>query len=154
MAEKTSRFFKKTTEEPISVVRDPSTITYPKSSASRDIFRRDNGKPVTAFQWRVYDAIQHIPPGRITTYAALAAHLKTSPRAVGNALRENPFFPLIPCHRVISSSGTIGGFQGQRAGKRVDNKKEMLKSEGIPYSEKETEQMTEDDLNRVLYSFK
>ena len=60
---------------------------------------------VTAYQERVYAALQQIPEGRITTYAALSKALSSSPRAVGGALRVNPFAPEIPCHRCIASTG-------------------------------------------------
>lgn len=60
---------------------------------------------VSAYQTRVYTLLQQIPAGRVTTYAALAAALNSSPRAVGGALRNNPFAPEVPCHRCIASSG-------------------------------------------------
>jgi O-6-methylguanine DNA methyltransferase len=60
---------------------------------------------VTKYQERVYTALQMIPEGRITSYAAMARALKSSPRAVGGALRVNPFAPEIPCHRCIASTG-------------------------------------------------
>jgi O-6-methylguanine DNA methyltransferase len=60
---------------------------------------------VTEYQERVYSLLQQIPEGRITTYAALAKALSSSPRAVGGALRNNPFAPEIPCHRCIASTG-------------------------------------------------
>lgn len=60
---------------------------------------------VTEYQERVYAALQQIPEGRITTYAALSRALGSSPRAVGGALRVNPFAPDIPCHRCIASTG-------------------------------------------------
>lgn len=62
-------------------------------------------KTVSEYQTRVYTLLQQIPEGRITSYAALARALKSSPRAVGGALRSNPFAPEIPCHRCIASSG-------------------------------------------------
>jgi methylated-DNA-[protein]-cysteine S-methyltransferase len=60
---------------------------------------------VTKYQERVYTALQQIPEGRITSYAAMAKALGSSPRAVGGALRVNPFAPEIPCHRCIASTG-------------------------------------------------
>lgn len=64
---------------------------------------------VTKYQERVYTALQMIPEGRITSYAAMAKALKSSPRAVGGALRVNPFAPEIPCHRCIASTGVREG---------------------------------------------
>lgn len=60
---------------------------------------------VTKYQERVYAALQQIPEGRITTYGAMSKALNSSPRAVGGALRVNPFAPEIPCHRCIASTG-------------------------------------------------
>lgn len=60
---------------------------------------------VTKYQERVYAALQQIPKGRITTYGAMSKALNSSPRAVGGALRVNPFAPEIPCHRCIASTG-------------------------------------------------
>lgn len=60
---------------------------------------------VTEYQERVYSLLQQIPEGRISTYGALAKALSSSPRAVGGALRNNPFAPEIPCHRCIASTG-------------------------------------------------
>ncbi|KAI5295435.1 hypothetical protein KEM52_001403 [Ascosphaera acerosa] len=67
----------------------------------------------TPFQDRVFALLEQVPRGRVTTYGALARALKTSPRAVGNALRNNPYAPRVPCHRCIASSGYIHGFAGQ-----------------------------------------
>ena len=60
---------------------------------------------VTDFQTRVYTLLLQIPEGKVATYAALAKALKSSPRAVGGALRSNPFAPEVPCHRVLASTG-------------------------------------------------
>jgi len=81
--------------------------------------------PVTPFQQRVYALLVQIPEGSVTTYANLAKALTSSPRAVGNALRNNPFAPEVPCHRCIASSGYINGFNGevvkQKTFKRAKN---------------------------------
>lgn len=68
---------------------------------------------VTPFQKRVYHLLNQIPEGQVTTYAALARALKTSPRAVGNALRNNIFAPRIPCHRCVASTGYVNGYNGE-----------------------------------------
>jgi methylated-DNA-[protein]-cysteine S-methyltransferase len=60
---------------------------------------------VTPYQERVYALLKQIPEGKITSYAALARALDSSPRAVGGALRNNPFAPEVPCHRCIASTG-------------------------------------------------
>ncbi|KAF2087704.1 DNA binding methylated-DNA--cysteine S-methyltransferase [Saccharata proteae CBS 121410] len=97
-------------------------------------------KQVSEYQTRVYALLQQIPSGKITSYAALARALHSSPRAVGGALRNNPFAPEIPCHRCIASSGFIGGFQGdwQKApsGQNCEKKLGLLKEEGVLFDEK------------------
>lgn len=52
--------------------------------------------PISSFQARVYAMTQDIPVGHVTTYGALAELLHSSPRAVGQALRRNPFAPTVP----------------------------------------------------------
>ncbi|PSN63189.1 DNA binding methylated-DNA--cysteine S-methyltransferase [Corynespora cassiicola Philippines] len=95
---------------------------------------------VTDFQTRVYTLLQQIPPGRICSYAALARALGSSPRAVGGALRNNPFAPEVPCHRCIASTGFIGGFKGDwekvPSGQNQESKLELLKGEGVEFDEK------------------
>ena len=68
---------------------------------------------LTPFRRRVLRALCQVPPGSYTTYLALSDHLASSPRAVGNALRNNPFAPRVPCHRVVAADGGIGGFCGE-----------------------------------------
>lgn len=66
----------------------------------------------TAFQLKVWEALLKIPMGRLTTYSGLAAaigHARAS-RAVGSAVGDNPVAFLIPCHRVIRSTGLIGEY--------------------------------------------
>ena len=66
------------------------------------------------FQKRVLRAEHKIPRGSVSTYRLIATHLgKTNgARAVGNALANNPFPLIVPCHRVISADGRLGGFSG------------------------------------------
>lgn len=86
----------------------------------------------TAFEARVYGALRRIPCGQVTTYGRLAAALGCgSARAVGQALRRNPFAPEVPCHRVVGSDGRVGGYFGEVAGARVTEKMERLESEGV-----------------------
>ncbi len=60
---------------------------------------------VTVFQQSVYDICLRVPRGKVTTYGEIARVLGCgSSRAVGQALRCNPFAPRVPCHRVIASS--------------------------------------------------
>jgi methylated-DNA-[protein]-cysteine S-methyltransferase len=90
---------------------------------------------VTPFQQRVYDAVARIPRGRVATYKDIAARIGCgSPRAVGQALKRNPFAPRVPCHRVIASDLTIGGFQGDRGGAAVRRKLRLLEGEGVRFT--------------------
>jgi len=68
--------------------------------------------PVQGFTREVLDHLPKIPFGKTASYAEVAQALGSprAARAVGNACRVNPFPLLIPCHRVISSSGRLGGF--------------------------------------------
>lgn len=88
----------------------------------------------TPFQKAVWKALQKIPCGKTLSYQALAQQLKTSPRAIGNACRANPFPLLIPCHRVIAKKG-LGGFAGKNGGKLLDIKRWLLRHEGFNESE-------------------
>lgn len=89
---------------------------------------------ISPFARRVYDALCRVPAGRVITYAALGQRIGCrSPRAIGQALRANPFAPQVPCHRVIASDLAPGGFQGKRAGAALDRKLRLLASEGVEF---------------------
>ena len=66
----------------------------------------------TDFQLKVWEALLKIPMGNLTTYGTIAALIQKpkAARAVGTAIGSNPVAYLIPCHRVIQSSGVIGGY--------------------------------------------
>jgi methylated-DNA-[protein]-cysteine S-methyltransferase len=65
------------------------------------------------FQIAVYRAICLIPHGETRTYAWVARRIgKFSPRAVGQALKRNPFPIIVPCHRVVGTGDALGGFMG------------------------------------------
>ena len=88
----------------------------------------------TDFERRVYDAISRIPRGKVSTYKLVAASLGCgSCQAVGQALKRNPFAPEVPCHRVIASDLTLGGFSGQRTGRAIHRKKALLGREGVVF---------------------
>lgn len=84
---------------------------------------------VTAFQRKVYAVVGSIPRGETRSYKWVACRIgrPKAYRAVGNALNKNPHIGIIPCHRVIRSSGSIGGFAKGPAMKR-----RMLATEKIP----------------------
>jgi methylated-DNA-[protein]-cysteine S-methyltransferase len=82
----------------------------------------------TAFQRRVWRALEAIPAGETRSYAELAA-AAGSPRAfraVGQANRRNPIGVVVPCHRVIAADGTIGGYAGG-----LGRKRRLLHLEGV-----------------------
>ncbi|KFY81111.1 hypothetical protein V499_00105 [Pseudogymnoascus sp. VKM F-103] len=95
---------------------------------------------VTPYQERVYALLVQIPSGRITSYKSLSDALNSSPRAIGGALRNNPFAPEVPCHRCIASTGFVGGFMGDwnkaPSGINQEKKIELLKGEGVEFDEK------------------
>jgi O-6-methylguanine DNA methyltransferase len=74
---------------------------------------------LTSFQKAVYAATLEIPLGETRSYAWVARRIGApkSSRAVGNALNKNPYAPFVPCHRVIASDGSLGGFRGGLAKK-------------------------------------
>jgi methylated-DNA-[protein]-cysteine S-methyltransferase len=84
------------------------------------------------FQQRVLRAEHAIPRGCVSTYRLIAHHLgKTNAaRAVGNALANNPFPLIVPCHRAIRSDRSLGGYQGGIKMKRV-----LLEREGILFDD-------------------
>ena len=91
-------------------------VYYPLTRSNREAFRTAAGKRVPPHHWAVYDLVRTIPAGKVSTYKDVCASLgQGSPRSMGGALRNNPFAPHIPCHRVIASSFFVGGFKGKWA---------------------------------------
>ncbi len=89
---------------------------------------------VSPFARRVYAALMKVPPGRVITYAALGRRIGCrSPRAIGQALRSNPFAPRVPCHRVIASDLGPGGFAGHTSGPELARKLRLLAAEGVHF---------------------
>ncbi|WP_406655789.1 methylated-DNA--[protein]-cysteine S-methyltransferase [Methanolobus sp. ZRKC2] len=113
-----------------------------QSTVFQDILRYFSGEKVdfsdyeldlsglTEFQQKVLVETRKIPYGQTITYAELACRIgrRGAARAVGSALAKNPYPIVIPCHRVVSSSG-IGGFCGENCGEKVEFKKKMLEME-------------------------
>lgn len=82
----------------------------------------------TPFRQRVWQALREIPVGETRTYGELARQLRSSPRAVGQALGDNPVPIVVPCHRVVSSAG-LGGFNHHAAGAAIEVKRWLLRHE-------------------------
>ncbi|HLC49864.1 MAG TPA: MGMT family protein [Candidatus Nanoarchaeia archaeon] len=86
------------------------------------------------FNEKVYSLLRKVPKGKVTTYKILAEALGTKAyRAVGQAMRCNPYAPKVPCHRVVASNGSIGGFMGSQNPKSKEVKKKImvLSKEGV-----------------------
>ena len=84
----------------------------------------------TKFQIKVWKYLRSIPKGRVKTYkeVAISINMPKAARAVANACASNPYAPKVPCHRVISSDGTLGGFSAPGG---IKTKKKLLKKEGF-----------------------
>ena len=88
----------------------------------------------SSFQKKVLGKLQTVPRGAVISYAGLGAALgsTSSARAVGNALHNNPVPIYVPCHRVVSSDGRIGGYGGGAA-----RKLQLLRSEGFELGDRD-----------------
>jgi methylated-DNA-protein-cysteine methyltransferase-like protein len=85
-----------------------------------------------SFREEVYTLIRKIPAGKVATYgqvAALVGNPKAA-RAIGMCMRTNPDAPRTPCHRIVSSDGSMTGYS---AGNGVSSKKELLLKEGVVF---------------------
>lgn len=91
-------------------------------------------RALTHFEQRVYDQVSRVPKGYVTTYAILAQSLDCqSAQAIGQALKRNPFAPDVPCHRVIRTNLTIGGYAGETGGEKLATKLDLLRQEGVEF---------------------
>ena len=83
---------------------------------------------MTIFEKVVWEATKKITRGKVTTYLSIAKAIgrPKAACAVGNALNKNPYAPQVPCHRVVKSDGSLGGFAGG-----VKKKKALLEKEGV-----------------------
>ncbi|KAM7193368.1 methylated-DNA--protein-cysteine methyltransferase [Naviculisporaceae sp. PSN 640] len=146
--------------------------TSPKTTTTNDNTNTNtNTRPnlnrlnITPQDKKVYTLLLQIPPGSFTTYAILAKLLNSSPRAIGNSCRRNPFAPTVPCHRVVATDRALGGFKGEHISKvkikskittskrsdvqlittsvktkqallTLDEKRKLLKNEGVKFDVK------------------
>lgn len=81
-----------------------------------------------SFTELVWAAACKIPKGKVSTYSQIAAAIGKpgASRAVGNALSKSPGMPRVPCHRVVRSDGSVGGFASG-----PKKKMQLLESEGV-----------------------
>jgi O-6-methylguanine DNA methyltransferase len=115
-------------------VEDPSKFKELKSQIDRYfkgerlVFEVPFDMRGTPFQVDVWKAIYSIPYGKLTSYGGIAKKIgrPKAVRAVGNAVGDNPMGLVVPCHRVVSSNGGIGGFGGG-----LEWKRKLLAQEGV-----------------------
>lgn len=102
-----------------ALLKMPSTdLNYPNLSKM---------KSPSLFSEKVYSITKKIPKGKTLSYNSIALKLRSSPRAVAQALKRNPYKD-VPCHRVINSNGLIGGYRGVL---NSQSKARKLKREGV-----------------------
>ena len=84
----------------------------------------------TKFQLKVWNYLKKIPRGKVKTYSEVAKSIgkPLAVRAVANAIGKNPLAPQIPCHRVIRSDKSLGGYSGKGG---IKTKRLLLKKEGV-----------------------
>nr|OQO17184.1 hypothetical protein B0A51_15071 [Rachicladosporium sp. CCFEE 5018] len=98
---------------------------------------------LTPFRKQTLTMLCQVPPGRYSTYQAMSDYItatshKTCARAIGNAMRNNPFAPDVPCHRILAADGSLGGFGGSwgEDGKHASKKHAILHEEGVRFDSK------------------
>jgi len=98
-----------------------------------------------SFNQRCYKLLTRVPRGRVTTYGEIARALGSKGyRAVGQAMNRNPDAPRVPCHRVVRSDGTLGGYAGG-----LNKKRALLKKEGVVLTGQKVA-----SLEKVLFRFR
>ncbi len=105
---------------PFQVLSKPSVFAENVLAVMKDVY---DGKDVMhalclatehlpTYTRKVLETASLVPVGYVTSYGAIAKAVGGSPRAVGNIMAMNPFAPIVPCHRVVSSDFTLGGYGG------------------------------------------
>ncbi len=102
---------------PVTAALDAHLAGDPDATASLPVAFH-SGSP---FQRRAWAALRTIPPGSTVTYGALAARIGRpgAARAVGAAVARNPVAVVVPCHRVVGADGSLTGYAGGLAAKRL-----------------------------------
>jgi len=103
---------------PFQMAKKPTPFSERVLSALKSIFDGKNAssnfrldmKHLSDYTQKVLKCVSMVPVGYVTTYGAVAKVMGGSPRAVGRVMATNPFPPLVPCHRVVRSDFTLGGF--------------------------------------------
>ncbi|KAL4799794.1 6-O-methylguanine DNA methyltransferase [Aspergillus venezuelensis] len=139
----------KTAQRTTTTVKTKKDHGVAQSESERELkvklTKKINSHPtLTPLRKKTYLLLLSVPAGQWTTYAALAKHLGSSARAVGTAMRCNPFAPGVPCHRVLSADRGLGGYMGSRPEKpngkgpqgNLGRKRRMLEEEGVRFDER------------------
>lgn len=99
------------------------------------------------FYQKIYSLLKTVPKGKVTTYKELAEGLNSKAyRAVGTAMKLNENAPVVPCHRVVNSDGSVGNYSGKGG---VKGKIKLLEKEGV-----EVKNNKIIDFKNKLYKFK
>lgn len=100
-----------------------------------------NYEHVLPFQQKVIKIMQHIPTSKVTTYGSIAKKIGSGPRAVGNAVASNPWPLFVPCHRVVSSTLSIGNYSmcGALGSAGTTTKRQLLEKEMVPINDDKVE---------------
>ena len=92
---------------------------------------------VSTHQAKVCSVLEKIPAGMVTTYGLISNHIGSGPRAVGGAVGSNPWSIFVPCHRVVTSTLTIGNYSlcGSTGEKGSEAKRKLIVREEVPIEE-------------------
>lgn len=113
-------------------------------AAKETVAKAFASKSISKLQHDVYMELLSIPPGKVTTYGRMARKVGcNSARAIGQALKKNPFAPDVPCHRVVKSDLSLGGFSGSTGNSTVERKMKILQKEGVEFKESKNDQCSE-----------
>jgi len=105
---------------PFQVFHEPSAFAKITLSFLKSIYEGQNVSVnfslaltrLPAYTQKVLKATAQIPLGYVASYGSIAKAVGGGPRAVGNIMAANPFAPIVPCHRVVKSDFTLGGYGG------------------------------------------
>jgi O-6-methylguanine DNA methyltransferase len=105
---------------PFQVFAEPSAFAETVLASVRNVYDGNDisqrfslaTEHLSAYTQRVLKATSLVPKGYVTSYGATAKAAGGSPRSVGRVMASNPFAPIVPCHRVVSSDFTLGGYGG------------------------------------------